>query len=248
MAHLPRIVELETDSRCNRRCPYCPNSLFEREQSRLSEEVVARIFDELALLRFHGRLSFHFYNEPLLDNRIPSFVSQARLLLPDARIVLYTNGDLLNADTACDLVQRGCDQLLVTAHAGSTHDASWLDLLAPAVRWRIFYQSYANPDIVWTNRGGLLPHIERVDEPLCRPCAIPDTALVVAASGNIVLCYEDYAETQVMGSVLDQALSDIWQSEAYSRHRGRLRAGDRTGAGICRRCNNVEMETTVDVS
>jgi radical SAM protein with 4Fe4S-binding SPASM domain len=65
--------------------------------------------------------------------------------------------------------------------------------------------------------------------------------MVIASSGKVVLCYEDYLETTVMGDVRRETLAAIWHAKKFARHRQALIAGDRTLTRICRRCNNTEL-------
>ena len=92
-----KMVEIETYTACNRRCSYCPNATHERPDAFMSEALFASIIDQLSELQFGGRMSFHFYNEPLLDPRLTDFIRHSRQQLPSIRIVLYSNGDLLPA-------------------------------------------------------------------------------------------------------------------------------------------------------
>src|SRR6056297_2984473 len=60
-------INLETFAHCNRECDFCfNNKRFEqREKGQMSFELWKKIIDELAELDFKGRISPHFYGEPL---------------------------------------------------------------------------------------------------------------------------------------------------------------------------------------
>ena len=91
---------VETYSRCNRKCVFCYNSdaYPEREHGTMSEETYMKLIDDLARLHFRGRLSPHFYGEPLLDTRLPELISYAKKRCPNCYILVSTNGDFLTEE------------------------------------------------------------------------------------------------------------------------------------------------------
>ncbi len=241
---LPRIlmVEIETQTSCNRVCCYCPNSKYSRPYSRLDLPLLEKIFRELAELNFCGRVSFHFYNEPLLDERLPDIVGRVRSMLPAVRIVIYSNGDFLDLETFRLLVRCGCDLLLITVQENAVHDNEWIKQLSFQERQRLIYQTHKNPRILYTNRGGLIPWIAKPNKPLAVPCTAPATTLVIPASGNVILCYEDYLEKTAMGNLANDTIANIWTSKKFSQLRSRLIDGDRTATELCKSCNNKEHQ------
>lgn len=220
------VVEIEINSHCNRRCWYCPNSLAPRPGPRLiSDEQFELILTRLAAVEFSGRLSYHFYGEPLLHPRLAHFVERTRTVLPAARQVLYSNGDLLTEARMTELRRAGIDRFIVTRHDGDAAGVERADVVQLVPR-----------DLVLTNRGGL---IALEDQPARGiPCHAPATMLIITNRGNVVLCYEDARETEVLGNVFEQSLDEIWWSDRFVALRSRLRNGDRSGAAICRKCNN----------
>ncbi|MDP8209261.1 MAG: hypothetical protein P9M05_00510, partial [Candidatus Stygibacter australis] len=66
-------VNIETISMCNRSCEFCFNHpRFEkRTQGEMSSGLWKKVMNELAEVNFCGRIGPHFYNEPLLDKRLP---------------------------------------------------------------------------------------------------------------------------------------------------------------------------------
>lgn len=241
-ANPPLMVEIETQTICNRSCSYCPNSIYYRPFCRMEMPLIEKILNELSCMGFKGRLSFHFYNEPLLDNRLSSIIRLSRNFIPQSRIVIYTNGDFLNLDLFRELLQCGCDLLLVTEQENASHDFRWVKQLSLWERDHLFYQTYKNPEILYTNRGGLLPNVAEIREPLCVPCTAPSTTCVISAKGNVVLCYEDYLETIVMGNVRENSIESIWNSDTFRQIRTKLASGDRTVTEICKKCNNTENQ------
>ena len=64
------LVNLELSTYCNRKCDYCPVSLYPREQEYMSEELFKKIIGELKDISYSGGIVLNFYNEPLLDNNL----------------------------------------------------------------------------------------------------------------------------------------------------------------------------------
>lgn len=69
-------IQIETWCFCNRACSFCFNStkLAEREQGIMPDETWEHVMDQLGQMHYKGRISLHFYGEPLLDKRIPKLV------------------------------------------------------------------------------------------------------------------------------------------------------------------------------
>lgn len=76
-ARAPWSVALETGGPCNRACHYCPVSLHARP-GEMPRPLFEKIIDDLVSIGFSRTLSFHFYNEPLMDARLPGLVAHAR--------------------------------------------------------------------------------------------------------------------------------------------------------------------------
>ena len=238
-----QMVELETRTVCNRRCSYCPNHDHRRHDVEMPEPLFEEILRQLSDLDFAGRMSFHFYNEPLLDVRLERFVEMARDVLPKVRRVLYSNGDLLTRARFEALVAAGIDVLWVTNHGSSAAHCRWRHDLPEDLRRHLRYQSKDDPSIFWTNRGGLLAHVAQIDAPLRTPCTAIATSLVVDARGHVVLCYEDYEGRVTLGNLHRDTIADVWNSPRARMLRRHLLEGDRTCTAPCRACNNVEMQT-----
>lgn len=222
----PSVVEIEVNSRCNRRCVYCPNSLpdLPRVEKFMYKELFKMIILELEYIEFSGRLSFHFFNEPLVRRDLEALVAWARARLPWAYFLLYTNGDLLDDDRHAALLEAGIDNFLVTRH----------DFDAYPERPFQFVQLPSN--FTLSGRGGT---IARTDEPLDIACFGPSEMMIVTVNGDVVLCHEDAERRHVMGTFATQTLEEIWFSKRFMEFREPLERGDRSAASaMCRTCDN----------
>lgn len=236
----PHAIEIEINSDCNRACGYCPNAKHARvESGRMEERVYAEIVRQLGDLGYAGRVSFHFYNEPLLSPDLDRYVQMMKTRLPRATIELYTNGTLLNEPKLRALLAAGVDRFWVTRQAGdrlSDFEAA-LAKLEPTQRARVHYESYR--ELHLTNRGGAVPVGGAAA--VTAPCLIPECGMVITVRGNVVACYEDYFQKHVMGNVMIESLAQIWRHPRYSAFRQALKAGRRAEFDVCRNCNNSRV-------
>ena len=97
---LMSVVEISNSGMCNRKCSFCPRSdpNYPDVNEFISEELHYKIFKELSDLKYKGMIIYSGYVEPLLDKKIYNCISEARKLLPDAKIEIITNGDVLNVE------------------------------------------------------------------------------------------------------------------------------------------------------
>ena len=234
-----KVVELETTTACNRACSYCPNSVFDRgsiHNQRLMEESTFRtIIDQLASLGFWGRLSPHFYGEPLLDERLPDLMAYARKRLPYTKLVIFTNGDLLSPAAYDALMQAGVDGFLVTQH-GPKPPPNIVRLRRhreehPATHAQLDYRVFTSQTEL-SNRAGLVDHAALETK---SDCSLPSENVTIDYQGNVVLCCNDYYSTIKFGNVLEQHLSEIWNGETYKSTRRNLLAGN-FELDICKKC------------
>jgi cyclic pyranopterin phosphate synthase len=225
---LPTVVEVEVNSRCNRSCGYCPVSVLPVPSAPkvMPLPVFETLLVQLREIQFAGRFSYHFYNEPLLRRDLEVLVATASSMLPHAVQVLYTNGDLLVQERYDALVAAGIRHFVITQH----------DSLREKIPARPLQTLLVPADLNLTNRGGTL---FKIGEPLRIPCFAPSEMLIVTATGDVLLCYEDAQRQNVMGNITVSSLSEIWNSEQFVDVRKVLADGERASAGmLCRQCDN----------
>lgn len=227
-----KMVEVEINTHCNRRCSYCPQGLKEyRQKGRyMSLETFRHILLALKQAEYSGRLSYHFFNEPLLHPQLFDFVALAHELLPEAHQVIFSNGDLLTDEKFIKLRELGVSKLVVTAHSGKVH---------PEREGQI----NLTPQLLHlTNRGGKV--LEKT-KTLNVPCYAPSTMLIVGYNGDVILCYEDADRTTILGNILESTVEEIWNAPLATEVRAKLESGDRTVRKVCSGCNNTTHTTPI---
>jgi len=216
----------------------------------MSPSLYQKIINNLVEIDFAGRISFDFYNEPLLHPELTDFVILTRAQLPRSILHLYSNGSLLTLDRYRGLRSAGIDKFVITKHEaefqslnGFAFDATYLALTAEEKRC-VVYRSHH--DLKLVNRGGLLPHLGRQGLPLV-PCHLPSHMLTFTVAGLVLPCFEDFREEQVFGDIHKQKLVDILASEKYVQFRRDLKRGLRHLHRPCQNCNRTEVLPPFDV-
>ena len=238
-----RSVELEVNSMCNRKCSYCPNVSMQRPGGYMTEALFQKIVADLAEINFDGNVSYHFYGEPLLDQRLLGFVEHTVRHVPRCRPLIYSNGDFLTLDLFREYVKWGRTTFCITQH-DNRMPPNLQEILteASAEEQDHIEIRFAN-DFQMMNRSGLIKTMSVPPEPLEVPCDAPLDTMVIAMNGNVVLCCNDYLETEVIGNVTTYSLREVWCSEPFERFRSALSKGDRTASKLCVSCDSVPPES-----
>ncbi len=233
------IIEIETTTECNRKCVYCPNYKYDRGKHLMSEKLFKKIIDELSSINFRGRVSSHFYGEPLLDKRLPVLLKHVREKLPFSSIVIFSNGDYLTIDLFHKLIESGVNQFCITEHGGSMSKnmRKLMDYIKdkPHLDDKLFYFKLT-PETPLFNRGGL------VDPPVVikfEKCRAPSDVVVIDYKGNVVLCCNDYLSSVVFGNLEKESLIQIWKKPFYKKVRKDTRQGI-IDLDICKKCVGVK--------
>lgn len=237
-------VEIEINTECNRKCSYCPNSKHNNiEKKHMKKEMFERIVNELCKVFFCGRLSYHFYNEPLLCENIIYFVTLAKKKLPKCKQVLYSNGDRLDKALFVKLLESGADLFVITNH-------NEIDELEMHPFYKVYYSLseeekkhvvyLTKEDLNLTNRGGTLTNLGD-NENYKMPCYMMKSLIVIDVDGNVISCFEDYYKKMTVGNIGKSSLLDIWNDKNYMEIREELSRGNRLVSNVCKKCNNYSM-------
>jgi MoaA/NifB/PqqE/SkfB family radical SAM enzyme len=106
-ADRPAYIQLETVTKCNAKCPFCPQNEIVRSPHRMPEETWRKIVDDT---RGWGVTYRPFLtNEPFVDKRQPEIVRYIKDNDPTARVEYNTNGELLTEELGRALLEAGVD-------------------------------------------------------------------------------------------------------------------------------------------
>ena len=185
---LPEIVYVQTHTLCDGHCRYCPHDdvYGAGEARQLSAGAFAQLLvwlREEGFGRKGGRLGLFLQCEPTLDERLESWIRWARYEVPGVRVELATNG--LHQDApALEFADE-----VVCVPAGTR---TWGTSRAGNAR--------ACPE----NVG------RRTFE---QPCPLPEKTLSVAATGEVLLCCQDWRHEAVVGTTADLTAARLRQLE-----------------------------------
>jgi GTP 3',8-cyclase len=226
-------TNIETVSACNRTCEFCFNNpvFKQREQGRMPVCTWKSIIDQLSIFNFCGRISPHFYNEPLLDNRLEELLAYARKKLPLSWIQINSNGDLLNEERFLKLIEAGTNYFFVTNY----DDYDKPDLQKLQKKYPAFIKIVRNCDMWRTDRGG---EIFKKNKVLFSPCLRPLSQLVINWEGKVLLCCMDYYAKYCFGSLLQKKLMSIWFDPKFVNCREILKVSRQGAMEICKNCDD----------
>jgi radical SAM protein with 4Fe4S-binding SPASM domain len=117
----PRVIQLQTQSRCNGRCEMCPYRITSKEFEHgvMEKSLLAKISDEIMEMGKSPMLMFALHNEPLLEKRIFQQVAYIKSNNPNCYCILPTNGQLLETFSLDQIKESKIDQLNINLGAFS---------------------------------------------------------------------------------------------------------------------------------
>ncbi len=145
-------VTIEVNSKCNRKCWFCPNSLLDRysENKMMPDMLFQKIISELKEINYSEIITYSFYNEPLLDENLEDKIRFVKKMLPKCKQLITTNGDFLTEKRLDSLIDAGLDYLIVSVYGINDPAAEWCpdeakkqnDFIIKRINMPISYESY----------------------------------------------------------------------------------------------------------
>jgi radical SAM protein with 4Fe4S-binding SPASM domain len=110
----PRLVSVETTSRCNAECPFCPYNVKQRDKKNMDEDLFLKIIDDCRAFPLETIEPF-MNGEPFVDPRIIHRLEHIRRTLPRTKLSLYTNGYGFSPKRIDEVIALGgVDKLIVS--------------------------------------------------------------------------------------------------------------------------------------
>lgn len=242
MIEMLRVVEIEINSFCNRRCPWCPNSKIDRRKNNpMPFMTYMKVIRELKKHDFQGTISYSRNNEPFADFRqLRAYTLAAAIMLPKARLVTNTNGDFL---TKTKILLSGIDELSIMDYDCKGMEKCKQQLLdwkatitdiinnviyADLNGVKIAYCTDWPKNTVLEDKGGFLKKEGALKEMEFRadlalrdyPCLDPAYFLAIDYDGSVMPCCQmrhDNPEHKdfILGNVAKDKIEDILQSKKY---------------------------------
>ena len=220
---LPSVVEISDSGTCNRKCVFCPRSddSYEDIKEFISDKLHHKIFKELSDLNYSGLIIYSGFNEPLLNKKAYKNIASARKYLPNAKIELITNGDVLNTRRLKKLFESGLSTLLISVYDGPEDMVKFkkmcksvgLNKKQYVIRNR-YLPAEQNFGITLNNRAGMLKNAKHVVEPLKKSlkqkCNYPSYNLFIDYNGDVLMCSHDWGKKNILGNLYKKSIIDIW--------------------------------------
>ncbi len=102
----PRLVAVETTSRCNAECPFCPYNVKQRDKKNMDEALFLKIIEDCRAFPLE-KIEPFLNGDPFVDPRIIPRLAHIKDRLPNTKIDLYTNGYGLTPKRADELIALG---------------------------------------------------------------------------------------------------------------------------------------------
>lgn len=175
----------------------CPLSI-EKSKKILPADIFYSSIDCLNKYNYTGGISFHRYNEPLMDPRLIDFVKYAREKCPYSDIFILTNGFYLNQELLDELVSAGVTHINVTGY--SREEFNRLANLKASIPYKVF-------ESIFDDRLKLYDWEKIKKEKI--PCYQPLSDLIITRDAELGLCHFDWKCKYSFGNLKEQALDEI---------------------------------------
>lgn len=233
------IVEFNLFTNCTRTCSFCPVSnpnFYSRRNQKMDFLLYAKIIDDLAEIKYAGKILYSGFSEPLMHSEIADFISYTKNKLPLCSVEIVSNGDLVSEKKLRTLFSSGLDTISISMYDGAhqidifTSIASALSLNSEQVILRRRYFESGDYGLTITNRGGLVDSNKYRAEnenmiislPLKEACFYPFYMTKVDYNGDVLLCSHDWSKKLILGNLAKDKLYDIWMGDTIEEIRRQL--------------------------
>lgn len=224
-------VSIELSNICNySKCHLkCPLNKVSNEKIILPLETIEKVLTELSDYNFSGTISFHTYNEPLIDPRLFYIISMAKSKCPNAKIYILSNGFYFNQILADELVRIGVDRIDITAY--SINEFERLKKIEINIPYSIFLSPKTEDlddrlEIYKVYDGG---------QDVLKPCYNVLNDIVITCDEKIDLCCLDWKRMYCFGNLKKQSIKQIIEETSIFNTFLELAQGNRKN-DICKNC------------
>ena len=246
---LPSEVEISESGLCNRKCSFCPRSdpNYNHVNEFISEDLHSKLCNQLGELKYKGVIRYSGFVEPLLDKNIYNLINKAKKTLPNAKVELVTNGDVLNKTRLKKLFDNGLDTILISVY-DSEEDAIKFEKLCKELplekKQYVIRKRYLPPEqdfgITLSNRAGMMENaeykIKTLNKALNEPCYYPSYTFFMDYNGDVLMCPHDWGKKIILGNMKNENFLDIWASKKAINLRKKLNKADRNFSP-CKSCD-----------
>jgi radical SAM protein with 4Fe4S-binding SPASM domain len=269
LQHSPFAVQLEMVEGCNLRCDFCGIQGIRTKAGGpykvMTNDTLVHILDGIKEHKWNPRIELAMHGEPTMHPNLPYMIAIIRKWLPDAYIMLTTNGGglLPNADgKLAQLFMEGVNVVALDCYehvniSEKVRTALKLGCLAGVE----FHEYPAEKDFSPHTRrkGKHLIFVKDISkaadgthsrlnnhcgsaapknyEMQDKRCAKPFREMAFRWDGSVALCCEDWRGEFKVGNVNEKSVGELWLSEAMNAARRILIKGWRGHMPTCSGCD-----------
>ena len=239
-------IEIETINRFNGVCEFCPinTKIDPRKKKVMSKKLFEKIINELSELEYGGRIALYSNNEPMLDERIIDFYEYCRNKLPNAWLVMFTNGTLLTLDKFEKIIPF-LDELVIDNY--NEH----LQLISNSKKIKDYCEEneklkekvtivLRKPNEILTTRGGDAPNRMVKISHSDATCVLPFKQMIVRPDGKVSLCCNDPLGKNTLGDLTENSIMEVWNNDKFRMVRECLYKG-RSNWNHCEFCDAFNL-------
>jgi len=255
-------IALEIGAQCNRKCWFCPNATNKRPDEMMDPALLKKVSEELAFLKYSGRIVLYIYNEPFKNPHLIDIIAMFRKEVPRSTIMVATNADYVREyGQLQSLFDSGLNQLQINIYTNMQRYRELVALMkqvdaeegniysntSPKKRFFAIEQKFdrkitpESPKVgrfELSNRSGNVPSLPVVEEPLPKMCVRPFRSMQVNWKGEVILCCNDYHADVLCGDVTAESVDSVWyNSKILRKFRKKLLRKNRTKLKLCKSCS-----------
>ncbi len=234
-------ISIELSNLCNysRQHLKCPLNSTSVEKKILSLKVIEGILKEISDYNFAGIISFHTYNEPLIDPRLFYIIDMTKKYCPKAEVFILSNGFYFNQNIANELVDIGVDRIDITAY--SLKEFEELKKINVKIPYSVF-PAFKITDL--DDRKDIYNKIN-ISEKINKPCYNILNDMIITCNGKIDLCCFDWKRKYCFGDLEKQTIKQIIVETELYKSFIELAKGVRKKE-ICQNCINSKTKPILD--
>ncbi len=245
------VIELCITELCTRKCSFCPRhnpDVYPNQKLFMSIDTMRNIGIKCKESNYECDFHISGFGESLTNKNFYKLVTELRSHLPDNRIALTSNGDLLTVDVIKQIYDSGVTYMIISCYDGPEHKTKFEKMFTEngiedyEIRELWFNPDETTEDLMnrnnFNNRSGAVDFEHLQGEVYVeRPCNLPFYKLVLDWDGSALLCCNDwFRRHKGFGNINNNTLEEIWFGSEFTNVREMLSKGDRSGSA-CKYCN-----------
>ena len=242
---------------CNRKCVFCPFSnpkVYPNKKEYITLELYSKIVDELEKYNYSGLITFSGYSEPFMHKKLFELVKITKEKLPNSKLEINTNGDMLNPKKIRDLYELKLNTILVSMYDGPEQISYFEKMIKKANvgnKFVILRKRYLSEDnsygINLSNRAGttsklISKGLLKKKYTLKHKCFYTHYMLMIDHDGRVLLCSHDWIKKASVGDLNKESLFEVWTGPKMRKYRLALGKGQRSFSP----CNNCNVLGTLE--